>query len=154
MGRVGAGKVCSRIIIFQKMFDSFKDKLAIGHNWWHDQIRWGSSSIWMHLVCSSKSMVYLFLSPWRQWLLIACYVPGFCLLLSEKISYFLTNTMSNFIILLLMVRCCVGASRAAYWLNGRVSACALGPDLALLPQGDLTEVGEKGIVIFNLYEAS
>ena len=22
--------------------------------------------------------------------------------------------------------------------------CALGPDLALLPQGDMTEVGEKG----------
>jgi hypothetical protein len=24
-------------------------------------------------------------------------------------------------------------------------ACALGPDLALLPQGDMTEVGEKGM---------
>ena len=28
-------------------------------------------------------------------------------------------------------------------------ACALGPDLALLPQGDLTEVGEKGITVSN-----
>ncbi|KAK2463720.1 hypothetical protein APHAL10511_004471 [Amanita phalloides] len=28
-----------------------------------------------------------------------------------------------------------------------VEACALGPDLALLPQGDLTEVGEKGITL-------
>lgn len=25
-----------------------------------------------------------------------------------------------------------------------VTACALRPDLALLPQGDMTEVGEKG----------
>ncbi|KAJ7504548.1 P-loop containing nucleoside triphosphate hydrolase protein [Mycena galericulata] len=28
-----------------------------------------------------------------------------------------------------------------------VEACALGPDIALLPQGDLTEVGEKGITL-------
>ncbi|KAJ2933863.1 hypothetical protein H1R20_g3220, partial [Candolleomyces eurysporus] len=28
-----------------------------------------------------------------------------------------------------------------------VEACALGPDLALLPQGDMTEVGEKGITL-------
>jgi hypothetical protein len=28
--------------------------------------------------------------------------------------------------------------------------CALGPDLALLPQGDLTEVGEKGKQILLL----
>ena len=26
-------------------------------------------------------------------------------------------------------------------------ACALGPDLALLPNGDMTEVGEKGITL-------
>ncbi|KAJ7224438.1 multidrug resistance-associated ABC transporter [Mycena pura] len=28
-----------------------------------------------------------------------------------------------------------------------IEACALGPDIALLPQGDLTEVGEKGITL-------
>ncbi|KAJ7449546.1 multidrug resistance-associated ABC transporter [Mycena latifolia] len=28
-----------------------------------------------------------------------------------------------------------------------IDACALGPDIALLPQGDLTEVGEKGITL-------
>ena len=29
-------------------------------------------------------------------------------------------------------------------LTDRLSACALRPDLALLPNGDMTEVGEKG----------
>lgn len=28
-----------------------------------------------------------------------------------------------------------------------VPACALGPDLALLPNGDMTEVGEKGMFV-------
>lgn len=28
-----------------------------------------------------------------------------------------------------------------------IPACALRPDLALLPDGDMTEVGEKGITV-------
>ena len=31
--------------------------------------------------------------------------------------------------------------------------CALGPDLALLPQGDMTEVGEKGKQIYCSLES-
>ncbi len=34
-----------------------------------------------------------------------------------------------------------------FFLLKTSSACALGPDLALLAQGDLTEVGEKGITV-------
>jgi ATP-binding cassette, subfamily C (CFTR/MRP), member 1 len=30
-------------------------------------------------------------------------------------------------------------------------ACALRPDLALLPNGDMTEVGEKGITVRNMF---
>ena len=33
----------------------------------------------------------------------------------------------------------------------RVLGCALGPDLALLPHGDMTEVGEKGKVDFVIF---
>ena len=31
------------------------------------------------------------------------------------------------------------------WLRRVISACAMGPDLALLPAGDASEIGEKGI---------
>ena len=33
--------------------------------------------------------------------------------------------------------------------NFEPTACALGPDLALLSNGDMTEVGEKGITVRN-----
>ena len=32
-------------------------------------------------------------------------------------------------------------------------ACALRPDLAVLSNGDMTEVGEKGITVSNAYKA-
>ena len=33
------------------------------------------------------------------------------------------------------------------WYNGVIDACALRPDLDMLPGGDLTEIGEKGITV-------
>ena len=34
------------------------------------------------------------------------------------------------------------------------TACALRPDLALLSDGDMTEVGEKGITVRNAFHAA
>ena len=33
------------------------------------------------------------------------------------------------------------------WYNSVIEACALGPDLEILPAGDLTEIGERGITL-------
>ncbi|KAK3715700.1 ATP-binding cassette transporter yor1 [Vermiconidia calcicola] len=33
------------------------------------------------------------------------------------------------------------------WYNGVIDACALRPDLEMLPSGDLTEIGERGITV-------
>jgi len=38
----------------------------------------------------------------------------------------------------------------ACWLSDTLVGCALGQDLALLPNGDLTEVGEKGKLLHSL----
>lgn len=38
-------------------------------------------------------------------------------------------------------------------MHREILACALRPDLALLPDGDLTEVGEKGITVCVNYPA-
>jgi hypothetical protein len=39
---------------------------------------------------------------------------------------------------------------ADYIVFATLIACALRPDLALLPQGDMTEVGEKGVLKLRL----
>jgi hypothetical protein len=38
--------------------------------------------------------------------------------------------------------------------HARFAACALRPDLALLSDGDMTEVGEKGITVRNIFETA
>jgi len=40
-----------------------------------------------------------------------------------------------------------GKSMNSSWYNKVVDACALRPDLEMLPAGDLTEIGEKGITV-------
>jgi len=52
-------------------------------------------------------------------------------------------------ILSLTVRVTTPAIRAA--THAGFTACALRPDLALLSDGDMTEVGEKGITVRNAF---
>jgi ABC-type cobalamin/Fe3+-siderophores transport system ATPase subunit len=66
---------------------------------------------------------------------------GFCLRRFGKTSFSRMSMMRCFIILSLKV-CTIQSHET--WLTFLYTACALKPDLELLPQGDLTEVGEKG----------
>ena len=75
-------------------------------------------------------------------LILFNYVPGFSRPLYATTSYFLTSmtkysiTWSSKVCSLFML--------SFDELQTIHSGCALGPDLALLPHGDMTEVGEKG----------
>ena len=70
------------------------------------------------------------------------YILGFSRPLYATISYFLT-IMTKYSITWLS-KVCSSYLLSFNELQIMHLGCALGPDLALLPHGDMTEVGEKG----------
>ena len=66
------------------------------------------------------------------------------------ITFFSRTSMMNLFIIWCSTVCTLRATRYCARLTSIFPrlACALRPDLELLPNGDLTEVGEKGISLF------
>lgn len=66
--------------------------------------------------------------------------------------YSLTITTKPSTILSLTVSVVTSIIHAVIYVG--FAACALRPDLALLSDGDMTEVGEKGITVRNAFRAA
>lgn len=123
-----------------------KDQLVVSYHWRYDAPGRRADNPWKCCLCSSESMVcdVTLLTIGNLHLTASLHPRILSASVRENIlfSHEYDETFYNLVVEGRTPFCPPGA----HWRLMRffLSACALGPDLALLPQGDLTEVGEKG----------
>jgi hypothetical protein len=98
------------------------DQFAVRYNRWNDAHRGYSCSVWLRLVCS----------------------PGPLVCLYQDVTTWFTYHQNRILSASVRDNIIFSHEYDEDFYNLVLDACALGPDIRVLPQGDLTQVGEKG----------
>ena len=127
LGRVGAGKVSTRLRGFMPQLILAPVKLGIGYCRRNAACRRRRGSLGMHILRAADSMV-----------------------LSRSCSFYVfphADYLSRIMSATIRDNIVFSYEYDETFYNLVLDACALRPDLALMPEGDMTEVGEKGITL-------